>query len=332
MNNKSDKCGSCNKKTSIGGQALIEGIMMRGPHYSAMAVRDPEGEIVLEKWETKAKFKGKFFKLPFVRGVFNFIDSMSSGYKCLMRSAEIAGFEDEPKKEAKGENLEGAENKSKKEPSKLGDIGMNILLAISGVLGVLLSIALFLWLPAQLYSWLETAVPVLKGNPFLRSLFEGVFRIVLFVIYMALVSLMKDIRRTFMYHGAEHKTIFCYEHGKDLTVENVKKEKRFHPRCGTSFMILMLLVGIIIGMLIPANIPAIYRTGIKLLLLPLTVGIGYELIKLAGRKDNIVTRIISAPGVWLQHLTTVEPDDDMIECAIKAFVEVIPENEKEANW
>ncbi|MBQ8005997.1 MAG: DUF1385 domain-containing protein, partial [Clostridia bacterium] len=126
--------------------------------------------------------------------------------------------------------------------------------------------------------------------------------------------------------------IFCYEHGKDLTVENVKKEKRFHPRCGTSFMILMLLVGIIIGMLIPANIPAIYRTGIKLLLLPLTVGIGYELIKLAGRKDNIVTRIISAPGVWLQHLTTVEPDDDMIECAIKAFVEVIPENEKEANW
>lgn len=332
-NNKASVCGGCAKKTSIGGQALIEGIMMRGPEYSAMAVRNPEGEIVLEKWETKAKFKGKFFKLPFIRGLFNFIDSMGSGYKCLMRSAEIAGFEDEAPKEKKNDiDSEGAEEKAKKEPSKASQVGMNILMAFSAVLGVLLAVGLFLWLPAQLYSWLEMAVPSISGNRFLRSLFEGIFRIVLFVIYMALVSRMKDIHRTFMYHGAEHKTIFCYEHGQPLTVENVKKERRFHPRCGTSFMILMLLVGIIIGMLIPADIPAIYRTGIKILLLPLTVGIGYELIKLAGRKDNVVTRVISAPGVWLQHLTTVEPDDDMIECAIKAFVEVLPEDEQQDNW
>ncbi|MBE6538611.1 MAG: DUF1385 domain-containing protein [Ruminococcaceae bacterium] len=317
--------------------------MMRGPEYTAMAVRNPEGEIVLEKWETKVTFKAKFFKLPLIRGIFNFIDSLRFGYKCLMRSAEIAGLEDEEPKKVKktddGDAVEetpaeavNTEETAKKEPSKGSSIGMNILMVISAVLGVLLAVGLFMWLPAQLYSWLEIGVPALKGNPFLRSLFEGVLRIVIFVIYMALVSRMKDIHRTFMYHGAEHKTIFCYEHGNPLTVENVKKEKRFHPRCGTSFMILMLLVGIIIGMFIPATLPPLYRTLIKLLLLPLTVGIGYELIKLAGRKDNAFTRIISAPGVWLQHLTTVEPDDDMIECAIKAFMEVLPEDEKKAEW
>lgn len=310
-----------NKKTSIGGQALIEGIMMRGPEYSAMAVRNPQGEIVLEKWQTQSTFKAKILKWPFIRGVFNFIDSMRSGYKCLMRSAEIAGFEEVE-----------TEATSDKETSKLSTIGMNILMAFSAVLGVALAIGLFLWLPAQLYSWLENGFPSLHGNRFLRSLFEGVFRILLFVAYMALVSLMKDIKRTFMYHGAEHKTIFCYEQGLDLTVENVRNQRRFHPRCGTSFMILMLIVGIFIGMLIPATLPAWQRTLIKLLLIPLSVGIGYELIKLAGRKDNAFTRIISAPGIWLQHLTTVEPDDSMIECAITAFKEVIPENTSNDQW
>ncbi len=328
--NKISPCGGCAKKTSIGGQALIEGIMMRGPETSAMAVRNPEGEIVLEKWETKNLFKGRFFKLPFIRGVFNFIDSMISGYKSLMRSAEIAGFEDEDsgKKKSEGE----AEDGGKKEPSKAGQIGMNILMVISAVLGVALAVGLFVLLPTFIYDMLEKVVPVFRDNRFLQSVFEGILRITIFLIYMILVSRMKDIRRTFMYHGAEHKTIFCYEHGKELTVENVRLESRFHPRCGTSFMVLMLLVGIVIGMFIPANIPTLLRSGIKILLLPITVGIGYELIKLAGKHDNAFTRIISQPGMWFQRITTVEPEDDMIECAIKAFVEVIPEDEKKASW
>ena len=157
-----------------------------------------------------------------------------------------------------------------------------------------------------------------------QSVFEGLFRIVIFVGYVYAISFMKDIRRTFMYHGAEHKTIFCYENGLPLTVENVRPQKRFHPRCGTSFLILVLLVGIVIAIFIPTNIPIIARVLIKLACIPLVVGIGYELIKLAGRKDNWFTRIISAPGMWLQHLTTREPDDSMIECAIAAMEKVIP--------
>lgn len=328
LTKKESACGGCAKKTSIGGQALIEGIMMRGPKKSAMAVRDPSGEIVLESWDTKAMFKGKFFKLPFIRGIFNFIDSITGGYKCLMRSAEIAGLDDEePKK-----NKDTEESTDKKKEGGISKFAMSALMVISAVLGVLLAVGLFIFLPAQIYSWLGKAVPSISDNRYLRSIFEGILRIIIFLGYMLAVSRMKDIRRTFMYHGAEHKTIFCYEHNNELTVENVRLERRFHPRCGTSFMILMLLVGIIIGMFIPATLNAFARTAIKLLLLPLTVGIGYELIKLAGRKDNAFTRIISAPGIWFQHITTVEPDDGMIECAIKAFVEVLPENEDEAKW
>ncbi len=316
-NSKDTSCPM--KKTSIGGQALIEGIMMRGPEVSAMAVRNPEGEIVLEKWETTATFKGKFFKLPIIRGIFNFIDSMRSGYKCLMRSAEIAGLEEEePSKDGKSGGI--------------SQVGMNILMVISAVLGVLLAVALFMWLPVQIYSWTAKAVPALDGNRFLRSLCEGVLRIVIFLGYMLLMTRMKDIRRTFEYHGAEHKTIFCYEKGLPLTVENVRAQRRFHPRCGTSFMVLMLIVGIFVSMFIPPNLPTLLRTAIKLLTLPVVVGIGYELIKLAGRVDNWLTRAISAPGTWMQHLTVLEPDDAMIECAIAAFVEVLPEDEKKAEW
>ncbi len=363
--NNISACGGCAKKTSIGGQALIEGIMMRGPEYSAMAVRDPDGNIVLEKWETKAKFNGKFFKLPIIRGVFNFIDSMSSGYKCLMRSAEIAGLEEEepskkksektPKNEAaeaeatekinisntfeaseesKSINTDEKSGKAKNDEIKNSDssLFMNILMAISAVLGVLLAVGLFVVLPTFIYNMLSKVIPALHGNRFLQSLFEGILKIAIFLVYMLLVSRMKDIRRTFMYHGAEHKTIFCYEHGMPLTVENVRREKRFHPRCGTSFMVLMLIVGIVIGLFIPASIPTLLRSAIKLLLLPVTMGLGYELIKLAGRHDNLFTRIVSAPGMWFQRITTIEPEDDMIECAIKAFVEVLPEDEKKASW
>ena len=300
------------KKTSIGGQALLEGIMMRGPKITAMAVRNPEGEIVLEESETSISARNKFLKLPFVRGIFNMYDSLTTGYKYLMRSAEIAGLDEEPKDKEKAEK----ENKLFK----------YVLTPLAVVLAVVLGVGLFMYLPTQLYKWLSMAVPSLEGNRFVQSAFEGVFRIIIFVGYVVAVSFMKDIRRTFMYHGAEHKTIFCYEAGLPLTVENVRRQKRFHPRCGTSFLILVLLVGIVIGMFIPTGIPTMLRVFIKLLCIPLVVGIGYELIKLAGRSDNLFTRIISAPGVWLQNVTTREPDDGMIECAIAAMEKVIPED------
>ena len=369
---------SCNKKTSIGGQALIEGIMMRGPKVTAMAVRNPEGELVLEKWETSAPKRAKLFKLPFIRGIFNFIDSMTMGYKSLMRSAEIAGLEDEePKKAKKKTATDNAEQplteseskevgatdetevkcdtpadtatenkKSKKEKKEKSDSAlMTGVMLIATVLGVALAVLLFIMLPTFLYNLLSKPLPFLAPenellHSLVKSVFEGVLRIIVLVVYMLAVRLMKDIRRTFMYHGAEHKTIFCYENGLELTVENVRAQRRFHPRCGTSFLVLMIIVGIVVSFFIdPLFVLAfgeefleagmIYtavRTAVKILMLPITMGLGYELIKIAGRHQNIVTRIISAPGMWLQRVTVLEPEDDMIECAIKAFVEVIPED------
>ena len=386
----SKKCNesACAKKTSIGGQALIEGIMMRGPKMTAMAVRNPEGEIVLEKWETKTVTRAKITRLPIIRGVFGFIDSMVFGYKCLMRSAEISGL-DEIEAEAEKQKKEKKKNKAEKKADEAEETAeikveeaaaeeaplteteaaseqledgnkdegkdekkdgkkdgssplMTGIMIISTVLGVLLAVGLFVMLPSYIYKWCTYLFPALAPDnlalsSLIKSAFEGVLRIAVLVAYMLLVSLMKDIKRTFQYHGAEHKTIFCYEHGMPLTVENVRRERRFHPRCGTSFLILMLLVGMFISFFIdPLAIlitgkvpPTIVRSLIKLLLLPIVMGVGYELIKLAGRHDNAFTRIISAPGMWLQHITVLEPDDSMIECAIKAFTEVIPEDESD---
>lgn len=317
----SNKEQNCCKKTSIGGQALIEGIMMRGPEKSMMAVRNPEGEIVLEEISFPGGNRPKILKLPLVRGIFNFIDSMRSGYKALMRSAEIAMPEESDKPQT--------EEEKKKDSALIG-----LAAGIGGVLGVLLSVGLFIYLPSLLYRLIENWFPSLAElsdgtRQFIRSAFEGGLRIILMVCYMGAMCLVKDVRRTFEYHGAEHKTIFCYEAGLELTVENIKKQKRFHPRCGTSFMILMLIVGIVIGMFITVDNPFL-RTGIKLALLPVTVGIGYELIKFCGRHDNILTRIIAAPGMLLQRITVHEPDEKMIECAIAAMTAVIPEN-KEAD-
>ena len=305
------------KKTSIGGQALIEGIMMRGPETSAMAVRNVNtGEITLEECETKGKDRSKFFKLPFVRGIFNMYDSLSFGYKCLMRSAELSGLEDE-------EN----EKKAGKEPGKWEKLFEKLLMPIATVLAVVLALELFIYLPMQLWKWIAGDSAV-ASNYFARACFEGVLRIIVFVLYVWATSLMKDIRRTYMYHGAEHKTIFCYEAGLPLTVENVRNQKRLHPRCGTSFLILVLIVGIVISMFIRIDFLPL-RMVVKLLTLPIVVGVGYELIKLAGRKDNLLTRIISAPGMALQKITTREPDDDMIEVAIAAMEKVIPDDDSD---
>ncbi len=314
------------KKTSIGGQALIEGVMMRGPERTVMAVRHISGEIVTEELTTKVSKRPAFTKWPVIRGIFNYIDSMVVGYKSLMRSAELSGLEEELEDKDAAEKTEEEKAAEKKKTSAL----FNAVMVVGMVLGVVLSLVLFMWLPIQLFTWLKAAVPALD-NPYIRAVFEGLLRIVIFLAYMVAVSRMKDIRRTFQYHGAEHKSIFCYEQGLPLTVENVRPQSRFHPRCGTSFLILMLLVGIIISIFIRVD-HVLLRTVIKLLLLPLTVGVGYELIKLAGRKDNWFTRFISAPGLWMQRLTTIEPDDDMIECAITALQAVIPEDPEADKW
>ena len=312
---------------------------------------------MLEQWETTLSKRPKITKLPIIRGVFGFIDSMTAGYKCLMRSAEIAGLEEavneatsKPEQKTESETTpkteteasEAAAEKPEETPKKESSVLMGVIMAIAGVLGVLLAVALFIMLPTFIYKWCSGAMPFLAPeNPaaksLIKSVFEGVLKIIVLVLYMLLVTLMKDIRRTFQYHGAEHKTIFCYEHGMELTVENVRRERRFHPRCGTSFLVLMLLVGMFISFFIdPISIwltgavpPALPRALLKLILLPLTMGVGYELIKLAGRHDNLFTRIISAPGMWLQRITVLEPDDGMIECAITAFKEVIPEDESD---
>ena len=352
------------RKTSIGGQALMEGIMMRGPAKTAMAVRNTKGEIVVEECNFSTKKRPKFFRLPFIRGVFGFIDSMTLGYKCLMRSAEIAGLEEleaemEKEKAAKKaakkakkagktadeavapeeeivteatETVEDGATSSKKEEKKGTSLMTTLMMIVSVVFAMVIMVGLFIIVPAFLYNFLaDRNVPLFdRDNRYFRSVFEGIMKVVLLVGYMSLMCLMKDIRRTFQYHGAEHKTIFCYEQGLELTVENVRLQKRFHPRCGTSFLILMMLVSILVGFFIPPTLDTWLRVVIKLLLVPVIMGLGFELIKVCGRYDNWLTRVISFPGVALQHITVFEPDDSMIECAIAAMKEVIPEDNSDA--
>ena len=363
---KNQKTGETGKKTSIGGQALIEGIMMRGPKMTAMAVRNQQGQIVVEECETKGAERPKICRLPIIRGIFGYIDSMTVGYKCLMKSAALAGLDDVveangEKKDDGWERVSGgdepAEEKPAEEPQKTSEEMsekedekeeekklpgwvMTLTMVASVVLSLAIAIGVFVMLPTFLYGLLpirDTGSAAL--NSLIKSAFEGVIKIALLVGYMAAISLMKDIRRTFMYHGAEHKTIFCYEAGLPLTVENVRKQRRFHPRCGTSFLILMLIVSVFTSFFIdPISIaiggrvlPDVLRWVVKLALIPLIVGLGYELIKLAGRHDNRLTKIISAPGMWLQHITVFEPTDDMIECAIAAVRRVIPDDGSD-NW
>ena len=369
---KSNAC-ALRKKTSIGGQALMEGIMMRGPERTTMAVRNTKGEIVIEDVKNNAAKRPAICRWPIIRGIFGYIDSMVLGYKCLMRSAELSGLEElveeSPRKKKKrlekeakerGESLEAVEavpvveesvsteeqkpEEEKKDDDKVPAWVFTLMMIIGLVLTFSFAIVTFIFLPTFIFQLLTKVIPFLEGdnaalNSLWKSIFEGVFKIALLVGYMAAMSLMKDIRRTFMYHGAEHKTIFCYEAGEELTVENVRRQSRFHPRCGTSFLILMLLVSIFISFFIdPIAIQITgevlhigWRVLLKLLLIPLIVGLGYELIKFAGRHDNLLTRIISAPGVWLQHITVLEPTDDMIECAIEAISCVIP-NDGSDEW
>lgn len=313
-------------KTSVGGQALIEGVMMQGPKGMATAVRKPDGEILVEYHEIKhVRDKVKFLGLPIIRGVVNFIESMIMGYKTLMYSAEISGME-----EYDEENLSKFE---KWLTDKFGDKLMNFVTVLGSVLGVALAFVLFMYFPVLVFNklneWTSGALTNWQG------LIEGVMKMAIFVIYIALVSRMKDIKRLFMYHGAEHKSIACYEAGEELTVENVKKCCRFHPRCGTSFIFVILIFSIILYTIIAKIFPVIAAQRVlwmllKLLFLPLIMGLGYEFIKYAGRHDNLLVKIVSAPGLWMQRLTTKEPDDDgIIECGIAAIQAVITDNPKD---
>lgn len=309
------------KYTSIGGQALIEGILMKSPEKTALCVRLPDGNIDTSYMEDKRLSKKyKIFKLPIIRGVVGFAESMIQGYKALMISADKSGFAD----------LEEEAPKEEKNEEKKDNTFLNIVMIIGAVLGVMLAIALFMYLPRLLVSGIEWVIGKSITSKLLRSGIEQLVKLVIFVGYVWAVSYMKDIKRVFMYHGAEHKTIFCYEKGLELTVENVKPQKRFHPRCGTSFMILMILISVIFSTLLQMIFPAVYTIKwlwvvAKILMIPLICGVGYEVLKICGRYDNVITRIISAPGMWLQRLTTKEPEDDMIEIAIAALKACEPE-------
>lgn len=290
--------------------------MMRGPVLTSMATRMPDGSIDVETWNTHKGSKTPWTrKTPFIRGIFNMVDSMVVGYSCLMKSAEKAGVEEEPTKFDKW--LE----------KKLGHNMMKMLGGFAAVLGVALAAVLFIFIPTGLSSLLKPLIGTGVG----LSLIEGLIKVIILVGYMWLCSRMKEIHRVFEYHGAEHKSIACYEAGLPLTVENIRPQRRFHPRCGTSFLFLVVFISIIVGSFISWDNPAI-RMLLKLALIPVVVGISYELIKLAGRSDGILTRIISAPGMWLQRITTCEPDDSQIECAIAALEAVIPEDENADRW
>ena len=307
-------------KSKIGGQAVIEGVMMRGIDKAAMACRLPSGEIDLEEWAIRGGRNTPVYrKIPFVRGIFVFISSMIDGYKCLSRSADKQMTDDDEEEQTGFE---------KWLDEKFGDKLMPIITTVSIVLGLALAIALFMWLPGMLSKLIDKYIVSL--SPVAKNIIEGVLKISIFIGYTSLTALMKDIRRTYEYHGAEHKTITCYEHGDELTVENVKKHSRFHPRCGTSFIFLVLFISIFVNTVFQVSWGnMLVRTLIKLCLLPVVMGISYEIIRLAGKYDNIATRIISAPGLWIQRITTREPDGSEIECAISALEACIPDDPEE---
>lgn len=316
---------------SVGGQALIEGIMMQGPKGAAMSVRLPDGTIETEDMEVKhLRDKFKPAGWPLIRGIVNMVESLLFGYKCMEKSAEKIGLDDDS----------DPENMSKLDKwisDHFGPKMMAVVTGISLVLGVALAFGLFFYLPTFLVDVIDKYL-IKPDFTTLHPLFEGLMRMVIFVGYIAIVSLIPDIKRVFMYHGAEHKSIFCYEAGLELTVENVKKQKRFHPRCGTSFIFVILIISILISSALVVAFPElsadenrILWIAIKLLIVPLTVGIGYEFIRYAGKHDNIFVKILAAPGLWMQRLTTKEPTDDIIEVGIESLKAVLDDVESEEN-
>lgn len=294
------------KSSGIGGQAVIEGVMMKNGREYAVAVRKPDGEITVCK-ETYEGITGRcrLFRVPFVRGIFNFIESLDLGMKILNYAASF--YEEEP-----------AKKEQEKEPGKEGDI----LMTVSMAFGVVLAVGIFMLLPAWLSGlfrrWL---FPQAQVSYLGIAALEGLIRILIFIAYVAAISLMPDIRRVYMYHGAEHKSINCIEHGLPLTVENVRKSSKEHKRCGTSFLLFVIVISTVVVMFVRTDTVWL-RMLSRILLLPVVTGLSYEFLRLAGRSDSFVINLLSRPGLWLQGLTTREPDDDMIEVAI-ASVEAV---------
>ena len=328
MSTEQKNC-ACQKggfKTMCGGQALIEGIMMRGPKKQAIVVRQPDGQLAIRESELKfIKDKYPLLGLPLVRGVVTFLASMVEGVKALMYSAEFYP-EDEDAQEEEPSKFELWLEK------KLGsEKAASFFVIVAVVLGIGMSIGLFFLLPTLL----GTAVTLVTDSMLVRNVAESLLKIIIFIGYLALCSHMKDIHRVFQYHGAEHKTIFCYEAGLPLTVENVRKQPRHHPRCGTSFLFMVIAISILVSTVIFAIWPVhhvVWRFLAHLAMLPLIVGISYEFNRWAGRHDGLITRILVAPGLWLQNFTTFEPDDSMIEVGIKALELVLPEKKGEDAW
>ncbi len=313
-------------KTSIGGQAVMEGVMMRGPYKTATAVRKPDGEIECKVDENGTKSHGKFAKLPIIRGCFNFVDSLIIGMKALMWSAEFVDIEAD----------EGEESKFDKWlEKKFGEKLKDYLITFSVVVAIIFSVGIFMILP-----WLVSLLlGLITDSHIVITIGEGVIRMAIFIGYLLLVSQMKEIKRTFEYHGAEHKTIACYEAGEELTVENVRKHTRLHPRCGTSFLLFVMVISIIIFFLIPQftfinNIflRKLMSILVRLCLLPVVAGLSYEVIKLAGKSKNKCVSFLTKPGLWLQKITTREPDDKQIEVAIASMKPCIPEDKEEDKW
>ncbi|MBQ9940260.1 MAG: DUF1385 domain-containing protein [Clostridia bacterium] len=301
----------------VGGQAVLEGVMMKSKKRYTTAVRTPDGNIVRDTHPvTSVREKVKIFNLPIIRGVVNFVEMLKLSMSTLTFSAEAAGVEEQE------------ETKFEKWLAKtFGASLVGVIAAVGMVLGVALSVCLFMWFPAVISGFVGGFFENILSDTALnavRSVLEGLLKITLFVLYVWGVSFMPDIKKTFQYHGAEHKSIFCYEAGLDLTVENVRRQKRLHPRCGTSFMIVMMIIGIVISMFITWD-NMFLRVILKLITLPLVVGLGYEFLMYAGRHDNALIRMLSAPGLWLQNITTCEPDDSQIEVAIVALKSALPE-------
>ena len=309
---------SCGFRTSIGGQALIEGILMRGPKKQAIVCRTEDG--LVEKTEELHLLRDHFpiFGWPLLRGCVTFFDSLIKGMQALTYSASLVPLEEqgEPDKLDQWITEHFPQEKAEK-----------LIIYTAVVLGVLLSVFLFVFLPTFAVSLIKP----LTSSYLIRNLSEGILKVIILLVYMSLVAKMKDVKRLFSYHGAEHKTIFCYEHGKELTVENVRPESRFHPRCGTSFLLVVVLVSILVNAVVRVSNP-FARFGCHLLLLPVVVGISYEINRWCGMHDNALSAFLSAPGKWLQRITTNEPDDDMIECAIRAMKLVIPEEAGSDEW
>jgi len=312
------------KKTTIGGMALIEGIMMKGPKKISIVIRKPNGELYKEVKDLAIDDTNKLKKIPFIRGVFILFEQMILGTKALMKSADIA-LEELPDEEKEKQKDFVDKLFEKKFFQKIGvtDIAIYFSVVVSIVLGILL----FFYIP----TW---SVEVFKGfslSSFWKNMIEGIVRVIIFILYLLFASQMKEIKRVFEYHGAEHKTIFAYENGEELSIPNIKKYSTHHPRCGTSFLFIVIIISIII-FTISGWQSVIMRTLLRLLLLPVIIGISYEIIRWAGKSESILARIISYPGLWLQNITTKEPDEKQIEVAIEALKEVVPEDRKLDEW